>query len=254
MSLTDLDWSLILPALVAGMLVLTTHVPMGQEVLKRGIIFIDLAIAQMAALGVMAATIFIGDVHGPWLQVSAAFSALSAALIVLCLEKTYPHIVEALIGLLFILAASGGILLVSHAPHSDELLHDLLVGQILWVTPSHLLWVGLLYACLLFVWFSLKSQRNWLFYVVFSLTVTASVQLVGVYLVFASLILPALASRGFSQTKHKLFIGYGLGFLGYFLGMILALLLDVPMGAMSVWTLFCVVVISRLAFRWLKPN
>ncbi len=254
MNLINLDWSLILPALVAGMLVLTTHVPLGQEVLKRGIIFIDLAIAQMAALGVMAATIFIGDMHGPWLQVSAAASALSASVLVLWLEKRYPHIVEALIGLLFILAASGGILLVSHAPHSDELLHDLLVGQILWVTPSHLLWVAALYAALLIVWFTMQSQRSWLFYIVFSLTVTASVQLVGVYLVFASLILPALASRGFEKTRHKLLLGYGIGFLGYFFGLILALLLDVPMGAMTVWTLFVLVVISRFMLQWLKQR
>ena len=254
MNLINLDWSLILPALVAGMLVLTTHVPLGQEVLKRGIIFIDLAIAQMAALGVMAATIFIGDMHGPWLQISAAGSALTASVLVLWLEKRYPHIVEALIGLLFILAASGGILLVSHAPHSDELLQDLLVGQILWVTSSQLIWVALLYAALLIVWFTMRAQRNWLFYIVFSFTVTASVQLVGVYLVFASLILPALASRGFEKPHHKLLLGYGIGFLGYFFGLILALLFDVPMGAMTVWTLFVLVVISRFVMQWLNKH
>ncbi|MCX4188535.1 metal ABC transporter permease [Methylophaga sp. OBS4] len=252
MILTDLDWSLILPALAAGILVLTTHVPLGQEVLKRGIIFIDLAIAQMAALGVMAATILLGDVHGLWLQVIAAGSALGASVLVLWLEKRYPHVVEALIGLLFILAASGGILLVSHAPHSDELLHDLLVGQILWVTTEQLLWVAGLYLLLLTVWFGLGQNRSWLFYLVFSLAVTASVQLVGVYLVFASLILPALASRTLADSGSRLFTGYLVGLLGYISGLMMALMLDVPMGAMTVWTLFAVVLISKPFIGWAR--
>jgi zinc/manganese transport system permease protein len=243
--MTAIDLNLVLPALVAGMLVLATHVPLGQEVLKRGIIFIDLAIAQMAALGVMAATVWLGDVDGVWLQLIAAASAVGASLLVLWLEKRFPHVVEALIGLLFILAASGGILLVSHAPHSDELLHDLLVGQILWVTNSQLFWVAALYVVLLALWFGLQAQRGWLFYLVFSLAVTASVQLVGVYLVFASLILPALATRQIRSALSRLSIAYLLGILGYFGGLVLSMVLDVPMGAMTVWTLFGVVLLAR---------
>lgn len=245
MSFGAIDLSLVLPALAAGMLVLATHVPLGQEVLKRGIIFIDLAIAQMAALGVMAATVWLGDVDGIWLQLIAAASAVGASVLVLWLEKRYPHVVEALIGLLFILAASGGILLVSHAPHSDELLHDLLVGQILWVTGSQLLWVGALYSVLLALWFGLRGQRSWLFYLVFSLAVTASVQLVGVYLVFASLILPALATRNIASSTRRLTLAYLLGIAGYLTGLLAAMLLDVPMGAMTVWTLFAVVLLCR---------
>lgn len=245
MSLGTIDLALVLPALVAGMLVLATHVPLGQEVLKRGIIFIDLAIAQMAAFGVMAATVWLGDVEGIWLQLIAAASAVGASVLVLWLEKRYPHVVEALIGLLFILAASGGILLVSHAPHSDELLHDLLVGQILWVTSSQLLWVAGLYTVLLALWFGFRSQRSWLFYLVFSLAVTASVQLVGVYLVFASLILPALATRSLPLSSVRLVFAYLIGIAGYLGGLLFALLLDLPMGAMTVWTLFAVVLASR---------
>lgn len=245
--LAEMDFSLVWPALLAGLLVLTTHVPLGQEVLKRGIIFIDLAIAQIAALGVIAAHVFAGELNGISLQLFAAISAFSGAMLIYQLEKEFPHILEALIGLLFILAASGGLLLISHAPDSDALIHDLLVGQILWVTTSQLIYVAALYTVLLLFWFRLKEKRHSiLFYIVFSLAVTASVQLVGVYLVFASLILPALATRGIKRISVRLMVAYLIGFCGYLTGLLASLMLDVPMGAMTVWTLFACVLLSKL--------
>lgn len=244
--LAHIDFSIIWPALVAGLLVLATHVPLGQEVLKRGIIFIDLAIAQIAALGVIAAHVLIGEVEGMVLQLFAGISAFAGAILIYQLEKRCPQIVEALIGLLFILAASGGLLLISHSPESDSLIHDLLVGQILWVTTEQLLWVGALYSVLLLCWFTLKQQRNVLFYVFFSLAVTASVQLVGVYLVFASLILPALATRTIQSTFKRFALAYTLGISGYLTGLLGSLIFDLPMGALTVWTLFIIVISTML--------
>lgn len=246
MIVSDFDVMLIVPAFLAGALVLSTHVPLGQEVLKRGIIFIDIAIAQIAALGVIAATVFGGELATWQIQLFAGLSALAGATLIHWLERRHAHSLEALIGLLFVLAASGGLLLASYAPHSDELLHDLLVGQILWVSYEQLLWVMALYIPLLIIWFTFNcKQRPMLFYLVFSLAVTASVQLVGIYLVFASLILPALASRQIINVKNRLVIAYTIGLAAYFLGLIASLIFDLPMGAITVWTLLLMVLITK---------
>jgi len=127
-----LDWTIIGPALAAGLLILSTHVPLGQEVLKRGIIFIDLAIAQVAGLGVIAAHGMNWDPSGLEVQLVAVSAALVAALGLNWSEKRWPRIQEPLIGILFILAATGGILLLAGNPHGSEHLKELLVGQILW--------------------------------------------------------------------------------------------------------------------------
>jgi zinc/manganese transport system permease protein len=135
LAMTDLiDLSIIGPALAAGLIVLSTHVPLGQEVLKRGIIFIDLAIAQVAGLGVIAAHAMDWDPNGLEVEFAAVSAALAAAFGLNWTEKRWPKIQEPLIGILFILAATGGILLLSGNPHGSEHLKELLVGQILWQT------------------------------------------------------------------------------------------------------------------------
>lgn len=247
MSWTNIDFSLIMPAFLAGVLILSIHVPLGQEVLNRGIIFIDLAIAQIAALGVIAATVLGGELASWQIQVFAALSALLGAVMIHYLEQKHSKDLEALIGLLFVLSASAGMIFVSYAPHSDELLHDLLVGQILWVNSDQLLWVAALYLPLLVAWFTMDiSQRPIMFYLVFSLAITASVQLVGIYLVFASLIIPALVSHSIAQQKNKLLIAYTVGLSGYFVGLTASFLFDLPTGAITVWSLFFVAILAKI--------
>ena len=158
MSWELLDWSILGPAIVAGLVVLTTHVPLGIEVLKRGIIFIDLAIAQVAALGVLAASA-IGWTDNVWLaQIAAVSAAMLAATGLNWTEQRWPHAQEPLIGILFVLAATGGILLLAGNPHGGEQLKDLLIGQILWSTWPSLLPIAALYAVLLGLW-SLFGSR-----------------------------------------------------------------------------------------------
>lgn len=254
MSWGNVDYLLIMPAFLAGVLVLSIHVPLGQEVLKRGIIFIDLAIAQIAALGVIAATVLGGDLSLWQTQVFAGLSALSGAIMIHYLEQNQTKHLEALIGLLFVLSASAGMILVSYAPHSDELLHDLLVGQILWVNSDQLLWVAALYIPLLVAWFSIDvRQRPIIFYLIFSLAVTASVQLVGIYLVFASLIIPALASHSLVQQKNKLIVAYTIGLMGYFVGLTASFIFDLPTGAITVWSLLFVALIAKI-FMFKHPT
>jgi len=244
MSVEGLELAILGPAFIAGLLILATHVPLGQEVLKRGIIFIDLAIAQIAGLGVIAAYRFGGDIHGWEVQLAALGSALIAAVVLNTLEKYYQAYQEALIGAIFVLAATASILILSDNPHGGESLKDLLVGQILWITWEQLLPTALVTGFILLVLFSCRQRLQHLgFYLLFALAITSSVQLIGVYLVFASLIIPALGSIG---RKNTLLSAYVIGATGYGLGLVLSSLLDLPSGAVIVWCIAIMALLSTL--------
>ncbi len=242
----NIDIGLLAAPLAAGLLVLATHVPLGMEVLKRGIIFIDLAIAQVAGLGVMVALLM--DWQAPLaVQSAAAGAALGGALLLHWTERRWPAVQEALIGLLFVTAAAAGILLLAGNPHGGEHLQDLLAGQILWVGWARLLPVALLYATILALWFLARERLGRFgFYLLFALMVTASVQLVGVLLVFASLIAPAVAV---SALRHRrLAAGYGIGALAYMAGLTLSAVADLPAGAAIVCSLVGISFIALAAF------
>jgi zinc/manganese transport system permease protein len=233
-----LDWGILGPALIAGLLVLSTHVPLGTQVLDRGIVFIDLAIAQIAGLGVIAADAIGLPEGGVAVQLAAVFAALLGDWLLTWTERRAPQQQEALIGVMFILAACAGILLLAGNPHGGEHLKDLLVGQILWVNKTQLMWLAGLSAVLLAAlrlgWVERLGRFG--FYGAFALAVTASVQLVGVYLVFSSLIIPALGTRAHQGARrHR--IGFAIGAAGYALGLALSALFDLPSGAVIVWTL-----------------
>jgi zinc/manganese transport system permease protein len=229
-NLAALDPALLLPPLIAGWLVLATHVPLGRRVLTRGIIFLDLAIAQIAVLGVIAAHAFELADDGWPTQLAAAAAALAGAALLAWCERRWPDIQEALIGSAFVVAASLGVLLLAGDPHGGEHLSELLTGQILWVGTAQIVQIALLYAALLGLWWLRGSRLGALgFYLIFALAITTSVQLVGVYLVFASLILPALAVRGWPPLAG-LAVGWALGALAYAGGLIASALFDLPAG------------------------
>ena len=242
-----IDWSIVGPALVAGLIVLSTHVPLGQEVLRRGIIFIDLAIAQVAGLGVIAAHTMDWDPHGYEVQIAAVSAALTVAVCLHWTEKRWPTVQEPLIGIVFILAATGGILLLAGNPHGSEHLKELLVGQILWQTWSSLVPMAVLSVVVLAVWWALHRRFGALtFYLAFAVVVTASVQVVGIYLVFASLIIPALATMGI-RRGNRLIAGYVIGGFSYFIGIVSSFVLDLPTGAVIVWSMALVALIVGTA-------
>lgn len=246
MNLENLELGILFPAFLAGMLVLATHVPLGQQVLNRGIVFIDLAIAQVAGLGVTAASFLGLEAEGWRVQVAAVSAALLGALLLTWTEKIWPEVQEALIGVLFVVAACVELLLLANNPHGGEHLKDLLVGQILWVQPQQLIPVAILYALALAAWFGLRNRLGHIgFYVLFALVVTQSVQLVGIYLVFASLIIPALAAKRFAP-RLRLMIGYLVGITGYVAGLVASSLFDLPTGAVIVVALLAVFVVAAL--------
>ena len=254
LNLDTLNLSILGPAMLAGLLVLATHVPLGQQVLKRGIVFIDLAVAQIAALGVIAANAMGWEPQGLQVQVSAILAAMLGALLLTWTEKRWPEVQEALIGAIFVLAASAGILLLANNPHGGEHLKDLLAGQILWVSMSQLIPTAFITILILGLWFGLKERLGRAgFYMLFALAVTASVQLVGVYLVFSSLIMPAIAVRKWPKSK-KLLGGYLIGAIAYVLGLGLSAIFDLPSGAVIVWCLAATGILINLLITTSKYN
>lgn len=244
MSLAGLDPTILGPAFLTGLLVLATHVPLGRRVLERGIVFLDLAVAQVAAAGGIAAHLagIEGDI---WQQVAALAAALAGAYALYRCERRWPEVQEALIGATFVVAASVVMLMLAHAPHGGEHLQDVLAGQILWVGWDQLGPAALASAGVLAVWLALRGNLPaWLFYASFALSVTVSVQLVGVYLVFASLILPALSSRHAGLRR-----GFLVGAAGYGAGLLASGLLDLPAGPAVVCALALAAILGGTSGR-----
>ena len=228
------DLSILLPAFVAGVLVTATHVPLGMQVLARGIVFIDLAIAQIAGCGVLIADQLGFEPEGAAVQVAALAAALAGALLLTWTERLWPEVQEATIGVVFVLAASGGVLLLASNVHGSEHLRDLLIGQILWVQPGRLLWHAVVYMAILVLSFGWRERLGRAgFYGLFAIAVTVSVQLVGLYLVFATLIVPPLATR--RMLQGRLAAAWLLGILAYASGLLVSTALDLPSGPTIVW-------------------
>lgn len=233
------------PALAAGLLVLFSHVPLGRQVLARGIIFIDLAVAQAAATGLLAGRHWL-HLHGFWTtQACALAAALACVLFLHWLERFGNRIQEAMIGGTFVALASLAMLLLAASPRGGEHLSTSLSGQILWVDATHL-WTLAGAALLTLVCMRVFRHSLAAFYLPFCLAITASVQAVGIYLVFASLIFPALAVvrlRGI----HALAAALVTGTLGYLAGLSASLVFDWPSGPAVVVALALTAVLANRA-------
>jgi zinc/manganese transport system permease protein len=243
-----IDISILGPALIAGLLVLATHVPLGMVVLQRGIIFIDLAIAQIAGVGVIYANTLSDEPSNLSIQLIATASAILGAGLLRWTERNWPDIQEAIIGVAFVVSACIGILMLANNPHGSEHLKDLLAGQILWVNYGQIISTLTLYTAVLLVWFAYKKSQSGIgFYLLFAVTITSSVQLVGVYLVFSSLILPALAVHRMHKGSRKIVLAYLCGICGYVSGLVISTLADLPSSPAIVLCLTA----SAILFWWL---
>ncbi|GAA0780557.1 MULTISPECIES: metal ABC transporter permease [Pseudomonadati] len=247
--------SILLPAFVAGLLVLSTHVVLGQQVLKRGIIFIDLAIAQVAALGAIVSHIDHDIEQLPFSHVwMPALFALAGAGVIAWMATKFKGELEAFIGCFYVLSAVGAMLLLANDPHGAELLKQLMSGQILWVSWSQLLLPAIVSALIL-VAIAIKPDLldGISFYFLFAMVITLSVELVGVYLVFSTLILPALALNKY-LGKAKLALAYGVGVIGYIFGLALSASYDLPSGAAIVATLALSAFLFRLTISRINQS
>lgn len=247
---------LLAPAFIAGAMISLVHISFGIEVLKRGIIFLDLAVAQFAALGMVAFHVFIeGHAHGEglsenYMAIGSLCAGLSMAIVCAIglntLEKYSGRYHEALIGSAFVIAASMSILIISNDPHGGEQMKNILAGQILWITWKDLVLYSPIFILMASIWLFAKTKRQQIFYILFAMTIPFSVKLIGVYLVFASLILPALATV--KILKSRWIKSYVISALSFAVGLIASYIIDIPSGPAIVMSMLAVSLLFWFVF------
>ena len=257
-------------------LVLTgIHAYLGVHVLAREVVFVDIALAQIAALGATAAFL-LGHETDTWESYTFGLSATLLGALVLALTRSRRRHVsqEAVIGVVYAVSAAAAVLVADRAPHGAEQVRTMLVGNLLAVRPPEVAKVAILYASIgLFHWlcrrpFFLISTnpdaayrdgwrvRLWdfLFYGSFGVVVTSSVRIAGVLLVFSYLIVPALAGILLGRTvAQKLIIGWAFGTLVSVIGMAASAVFDLPTGATVVCAFGLMLIVLWVAFQTVRP-
>ena len=238
------------------------HCYLGLHVLARGVIFVDLSLAQVAAFGATVAVLLGYEHHsGATYLISLASTFIAAALFALARRHEKLFSQEAVIGITYALASAAVVLVVDRIAHGAEHIKDLLVGQVLWVTWHDVFKTALIYGAvsilhyvfrrqLLQASFGEKTAPVWdfLFYALFGVVITSSVSMAGVLQVFAYLIVPSVVGSVFFRTiRARLFFGWGLGFVLSLIGMALSYRFDLPAGAFMV---VCFAALPVLLLLW----
>ena len=253
-------FQILLPAFVASLILTGIHAYLGVHVVERGVIFVDLSLAQIAALGLTVAYLAGYDVHtsAPAYLFSLGFTFVGAAIFAFTRAHRKTRIPqEAVIGIVYAVSAAVAILMMSKATQETEHLKEMLVGNILSVTWYEVGKTAVLYALIGAFHFVFRKRfllismnepeaerqglnvRFWdlLFYMSFGFVVTSSVAIAGVLLVFCFLIVPSVTAMLFTERLGlRLAIGWGMGALVSGAGVALSFLLDLPTGAMIVAT------------------
>ena len=266
-------WEVMFWPIVACVLLPWLLVYLGLHVVQRGIIFIDIAMAQMASLGLCLAVLFHFDLES-WTTfgIGLGFTLVGAAIFSVTGKRTSQIPQEAVIGIAYVVAAAAAVLLLSRAAEGDEQIKNMLIGNILLVSPREVWERFALFAAVGAFHFALRKNfllvsfnrdaayqkglrvRWWdfLFYAVFGLVVTSFVRLAGVLLVFSYLIAPAVCGINLAtRTGNRLLIGWIVALIGGIGGLFLSYWWDLPSGAAIVCTFGVLLVVIALvgAFR-----
>jgi len=268
------DWTIfqfLAPAIVASLIIAGIHAYLGLHVVERGVIFVDLSLAQIASLGAALAVWQGYDAHGPAIYwMSLGFTLIGAVIFAVIKghEARIPQ--EAIIGISYAVASAAVILLLSKATGEAEHLRDMLVGNILsvqwpevWLTGAIYVVLGLFHYVFRkrFLEISIDAQaaaakgvsvRFWdfLFYSSFGFVVTRSVAIAGVLLVFCYLIVPSVGGMLFSERiGPRLAIGWVMGTIVSMLGMYFSVQFDLPTGA----TIVCTFGLALAAMALVRP-
>ena len=266
---------LLLWPIIATFVLTGIHVYLGLHVVTRGVIFVDLALAQVAALG-MAIGVLIGLVHESITVylIALLFTTLGAGLFALTREIQRRFNQEAIIGIVYVVSAALMIILLSKLPEGGEHLNHLLVGSILFVSPSAVIKTAVLYTVIGLFHYRYRvaflsvskfpghdevqqvNTKLWdfMFYVSFGLVVTSSVQIAGILLVFSYLIIPAVAALLFVRgIKQRLLFGWAFGVVGSLFGMFISVLFDLPTGA-SIVAAFGTLLVLVILVKGIRQN
>jgi len=231
--------------IVACVLLPWLLVYLGLHVVQRGIIFIDIAMAQMASLGICLAVLLHLDLES-WTTfgIALAFTLVGAAIFSVTGKRASQIPQEAVIGISYVVAAAAAVLLLSRAAEGDEEIKNMLIGNILLVTPREV-WERFRRNFLLVSFdrdgaYQKGLRVRWwdfLFYAVFGLVVTSFVRIAGVLLVFSYLIVPAICGINLAQRIGiRLLIGWIIALVGGVAGLFLSYWWDLPSGAAIVCT------------------
>jgi zinc/manganese transport system permease protein len=254
--------------IVACVLLPWLLVYLGLHVVQRGIIFIDIAMAQMASLGICLAVLLHLDLES-WTTfgIALGFTLAGAAVFSVTGKRTSQIPQEAIIGISYVVAAAAAVLLLSRAAEGDEEIKNMLVGNILLVTPREVWERFALFAAVGILHFVLRKNfllvsldrdgayqkglrvRWWdfLFYAVFGLVVTSFVRIAGVLLVFSYLIVPAVCGITLAhRIGNRLLIGWIIALIGGIAGLFLSFWWDLPSGAAIVCTFGAVLIIISI--------
>ncbi len=264
--------------LVACLILPPLLVYFGLHIIRRGVIFVDLALAQVATLGACVAILFHFDPHD-WQSYafSFAFTLIGAAIFTLTRTKEHHQVPqEALIGIVYVVAAAGGILLLNNSPHGNEELKQTLVGELLYLQkPGQVLLPFVLFMVIGGVHLLFRKQflaisfepaqarkeelsiRGWdfLFYALFGIVVTTFVHIGGVLLVFSYLIIPAVCANFLARSLIPLLaIGCGISTLGSVLGVYCSAAFNWPVGAAIVCVLGVVLLGVAIVASFRRAN
>lgn len=227
------------------------HCYLGLHVLARGVIFVDLSLAQVAAFGATLAIYFGFDHHSPATYLtSLGCTFCAAALFAMARKHEKQFSQEAIIGIVYALASAAIVLVVDKIAHGAEHIKDILVGQVLWVTWPDVFKTGLIYLAVSMIHYIFRRQLlaasfhgsnnnsgfwDFLFYALFGVVITSSVSVAGVLQVFAYLIVPSVVgSLLFKTIRSRLLFGWTLGFVLSFSCLWLSYIWDLPAGAFIV--------------------
>lgn len=243
-------WLILLPAFVMSALMILTHTYLGLHVLERGIIFVDLALAQVAALGMSLAFLLGEEPHGLTAQLYAFAATLTAAFAFAGLRRIPGKTTrEVIIGCVYVVATALSIVILSRSSQGMEELKSLFNGNILWVRWQEIALVAGIYLALVILHvlyrkrfyalsFATEETRSpsflweFLFFASFAIVITLAVNIAGVLLVFAFLIIPAFSALLIAHSFiGRLFLGWGLGLISAVAGLWLSFNADLPVGA-----------------------
>lgn len=254
--------SFLLPSFVMCFILVGIHCYLGLHVLKRGIVFIDLSLAQVASLGSTVAILFHVEHHGSGsYMISLAFTFI-AALYFAFIRKSQKNLSqEVMIAIVYAFASASVILILNTMAHGSEHIKEVLIGRILWVTWPDIIKTTSIYSIVAIlhfafrkIFFDLSEGKTYhfvwdfLFYALFGVVISSSVGLAGILLVFSFLIVPAQFAIMLANTvKKQLVIGWSIGVLISLTGMFVSYHFDMPAGAIIV-TLFTALAILVLPF------
>ena len=258
---------LMIPPIVAGLVILSIHAYLGLHVIARGVIFVDLAFAQIAALGATVGFLM-GVAHGTPLALGFSMGFTLIGALIFSFSRLEDTVVpqEAVIGIVFVVASAAVILIAGFTAEGAEHIAETLTGTLIWVGWPEIIRMAVVYTILGVIYFIFRKpflsvslgkaggprDRGWdfLFYALFGIVISFSVPVAGVLMVFSALVIPAVVAFLFtSRFRVALAISWAVGSLTLVTGVVVSFATDIPTGPLLV-CMFGLAVVVALVVRF----